>query len=283
MKFLFLLLLPVFTIPAFADFQQLPTDGGTLLVNVSTDPEKPTTDGQTKIKIDFVNPQTNNIQEHIDYKVTAANGETPIFGPIPSTHTSIGSVTIPMELKSGENKISIDVEGILFRPISPETVIFTVMAQEQAPSPEEKSGCLIATAAHGTELAPQVQLLREVRDDVLFSTNSGTTFMAGFNEFYYSFSPVIANLERQSPIFREMVKATITPMLSTLSILQFVDIDSEQQILGYGIGIILLNAGIYFMSPAIVIFKIRKYLQKKTNDYKCLQIIIEWVLCVRTR
>jgi hypothetical protein len=62
-----------------------------------------------------------------------------------------------------------------------------------------------------------------------------------------------------------MVKAIITPMLSTLSILQFVDIDSEQQMLGYGIGIILLNAGIYFMAPAIVIFNIRKYLQKNNK------------------
>ena len=121
--------------------------------------------------------------------------------------------------------------------------------------------CAIATAAYGTELAPQVQLLREIRDGALLGTDSGTTFMAGFNEFYYSFSPGIADLERQSPIFREMIKATITPMLSTLSILQFVDIDSEQEMLGYGIGIILLNAGIYFVAPAIMILKVRKYLK----------------------
>ena len=121
--------------------------------------------------------------------------------------------------------------------------------------------CAIATAAYGTELAPQVQLLREIRDGALLGTDSGATFMAGFNEFYYSFSPGIADLERQSPIFREMVKATITPMLSTLSILQFVDIDSEQEMLGYGIGIILLNAGIYFVAPTIIILKIRSKLR----------------------
>jgi hypothetical protein len=81
--------------------------------------------------------------------------------------------------------------------------------------------------------------------------------MAGFNEFYYSFSPGVADLERQNPIFREMVKATITPMLSTLSILQFVEIDSEQEMLGYGIGIILLNVAMYFAVPAIIIIKIK--------------------------
>ena len=256
MKFLLLLLLPVFTIPAFAEFQQLPTDRGTLLVNISTEPQTPQVGEQAKLKIDFVNPQTNAIQEHIDYKVTVTNGDTPIFGPIPITHTSLGSVTIPVEFATGENKVSIDVEGILFKPIPTEIVTFAVMAQGPSPSPpDQKSGCLIATAAFGTEMAPQVQLLREVRDNVLL-TYSGTAFMTGFNEFYYTFSPTIADWERNNPAFKEMIKATITPMLSTLSILQFVDIGSEQQILGYGIGIILLNAGIYFVVPAIVIAKL---------------------------
>ena len=118
--------------------------------------------------------------------------------------------------------------------------------------------CAIATAAYGTELAPQVQLLREVRDNVLFGTNSGTTFMGGFNEFYYSFSPTIADWERQSPIFKETVKLTIIPMLSSMSILNYANIHSEQQMLGYGIGVILLNIGMYFVAPALVIAKLRK-------------------------
>ncbi|MFM7862235.1 MAG: CFI-box-CTERM domain-containing protein [Candidatus Nitrosotenuis sp.] len=262
-----LLLNPVVAIPIFADFQQLPTDQGTLLVNISTDPEKPSVTEQTKLKIDFINPQTNVIQEHIDYKVTVTNDGMPIFGPIPSTHTSLGSVTIPIEFKGGENKISIHVEGILFQPIPLETVYFNVIAQEATPPPPDvpESGCLIATAAHGTELAPQVQMLREIRDNILFGTGSGKTFMSGFNEFYYSFSPNIADLERQSPVFREMVKATMTPMLVTLSILSYSDIDSESEMLGYGIGVILLNAGIYFVIPAIAIIKTRKFIKKFTK------------------
>ena len=123
------------------------------------------------------------------------------------------------------------------------------------------SGCLIATATYGTELAPQVQMLREIRDDVLFDTNSGTAFMMGFNEFYYTFSPTVADWERQSPLFKEVVKATITPMLSTLSILNYANIHSEQQILGYGIGVILLNVGIYFVIPAVVVMKLKQKIQ----------------------
>lgn len=124
-------------------------------------------------------------------------------------------------------------------------------------------GCLIATAAFGTELAPQVQMLREVRDNVLFSTGAGTTFLAGFNNVYYAFSPAVADLERQSPLFKEVVKTAITPMLSTLSILNYVDINSEQEMLGYGVGVILLNIGMYFVVPAIVIVKIKGLIQKR--------------------
>lgn len=122
-------------------------------------------------------------------------------------------------------------------------------------------GCLIATATYGTELSPHVQSLRELRDNVVSDTDSGKSFMTGFNQFYYLFSPTIADWERQSPIFRELVKTIITPMLSTLSILDYVDMDSEQEVLGYGIGIILLNAGIYFVAPVIVIITLKQKLR----------------------
>jgi len=118
-------------------------------------------------------------------------------------------------------------------------------------------GCLIATAAFGSEMAPQVQFLREIRDGTVLQTQSGSTFMTGFNQFYYSFSPAVADYERENPAFKEAVKIAITPMLTSLAILNYVDIDSEEEMLGYGIGIILLNIGMYFIAPAAIIFKIR--------------------------
>ena len=122
----------------------------------------------------------------------------------------------------------------------------------------EKGGCLIATATFGTEMAPQVQFLREIRDNIVLQTESGTSFMTTFNQFYYSFSPTIADYERENPIFKEVVKLALTPLLASLTLLQFADIDSESEMLGYGIGVILLNVGIYFAIPAAFIMKIRK-------------------------
>ena len=125
-------------------------------------------------------------------------------------------------------------------------------------STEEGGGCLIATATFGSELAPQVQQLRELRDNSILSTASGTAFMTGFNQFYYSFSPTIADLERENPVFKEAVKITLTPLLTSLSILNHVDMDSEESVLGYGISLIILNIGMYFAAPAIIIYKIKK-------------------------
>jgi hypothetical protein len=92
---------------------------------------------------------------------------------------------------------------------------------------------------------------------MVMQTESGSVFMSGFNQVYYLFSPTIADLERENPIFKELVKGAITPLLATLSLLNYVDVDSEAEMLGYGLGIISLNIGLYFAMPAMIIHKLR--------------------------
>jgi hypothetical protein len=87
--------------------------------------------------------------------------------------------------------------------------------------------------------------------------------MTGFNQFYYSFSPVIADYERENPAFKETVKLALTPLLSSLTLLQYADINSESEMLGYGIGVILLNIGMYFVAPAALIMTVGKRIIKK--------------------
>ena len=82
--------------------------------------------------------------------------------------------------------------------------------------------------------------------------------MNSFNGMYYSFSPVIADLERENPLFKEAVKLFITPMISSLSILNYVEMDSEESVLGYGISLIILNLAMYVGIPASVIIGIKK-------------------------
>jgi len=129
--------------------------------------------------------------------------------------------------------------------------------------PPEGGGCLIATATYGSELAPQVQLLREIRDNMVLQTQSGDAFMTGFNQIYYSFSPTIADWERQNPAFKELVKLTITPMMTSLSILDYVDIETEAQMLGWGLSIIALNLTMYVAVPTLGSYKFSKYLRNR--------------------
>lgn len=137
--------------------------------------------------------------------------------------------------------------------------------EKQTSETKEGGGCLIATATFGSELAPQVQQLRELRDNTILSTKSGVAFMTGFNQLYYSFSPTLADLERENPTFKEAVKITITPMLTSLSLLDHVNVNSDQEMLGYGISIIALNIGMYFAAPVILVQRIWKKKQLKRS------------------
>ena len=132
-----------------------------------------------------------------------------------------------------------------------EAVVEVVATQE---SEEKGGGCLIATATYGSEFAPQVQQLREIRDNQLMNTESGSAFMTSFNELYYTFSPYIADMERESPVFKEIVKAGLTPMLSTLAIMD--NAESESEVLGLGLSVIALNLGMYIGLPAFGIIKV---------------------------
>jgi len=161
------------------------------------------------------------------------------------------------------------VEEVIEEPVKVEEVMKNVAVIEQvveepvaAPqeSSEEGGGCLIATATYGSELAPQVQMLREIRDNQLMNTESGSAFMTTFNEAYYSFSPTIADMERENPMFKEIVKAGLTPMLSTLTIMESAETESE--VLGLGLSVIALNLGMYVGLPA---FGIVKAIQLRKN------------------
>jgi len=137
---------------------------------------------------------------------------------------------------------------------------FKILSQESSimaeGDPDEGGGCLIATATYGSEMSTEVQQLRELRDSQLLNTESGTAFMGAFNDIYYSFSPVIADYERENPYFKEAIKIAITPMISSLSLME--NANSESEVLGLGLSVIALNLGMYIALPAIVVIGIKK-------------------------
>jgi len=260
MKFLLvLLLIPLFTIPAFAESQTLSTDKGTLDVKLSYEDIKP---GElTRLPIEFINPMLQKTQVHVDYRIMITESGETIFQTPSLIHTSEGIINgFKFEFpQDGTYNMKIGIEGILFTPIAEEIVSFDIVVGETSAQPinpyeEEGGGCLIATAAYGSEMSPQVQLLREIRDSQLMNTESGKSFMSGFNDLYYTFSPTIADMQRESPMFKEAVKLGLTPMLSSLAIME--NAETESEVLSLGLSVIALNLGMYIGLPAFGILKL---------------------------
>ena len=145
-------------------------------------------------------------------------------------------------------------ECVPVRPPPPPREVAQTGSSGSAPAPAPApapsgGGCLVATAAHGTELAPQVQMLREVRDGMLLETAHGASFMSAFNAAYYSFSPAVADMEREAPVLRAAVAALLAPMLASLSIMSAADPGSPGSVLAAGILVIALNAAAYVGAP----------------------------------
>jgi len=158
LKFVYILLLIPFVVyPAFAvEYDQIvSTSDGTLDIGIYTIPEVPNTTEPTKLKISFLKPGTERIQEHIDYRINVVidgcvddkgnlldyeeHEFCYVFAHNRLTHTSPGHVTIPVQFSSKTTPIHIvhiEVEGILFSPIPLETASLTMnIGQEETSIP----------------------------------------------------------------------------------------------------------------------------------------------------
>ena len=73
----------------------------------------------------------------------------------------------------------------------------------------DKTNCFIATAAYGTQFAPQLDILRDFRDQILMNSEAGRDFI----HFYYAKSPYYAKLILQSAAARATVRAALIPVV----------------------------------------------------------------------
>ena len=179
------------------------------------------------------------------------------YHPKLNTNDRIAFITLNFT-GTGENKVEIFATNYL-EGVDEIKQTNSNQTSDELSSQVGGGGCLIATATFDSELAPQVQQLREIRDTKLLKTEFGSQFMIYFNEFYYSFSPTIADLQREEPVFKEFVKLIITPMLVSLSLLDLVEINSDYDVIGYGLGIISLNFGLMPKHMALVLPQRNQY------------------------
>jgi len=132
------------------------------------------------------------------------------FSPNPVTPSAGGitmstvSITVTRSVGQGTYTFTISgTSGSLVRQVS---VTLTV------------SGCLIATATYGSELAPEVQFLRDFRDNQVLNTFAGSHFMSVFNMWYYSYSPAAASYISGNQPVRTVMKGVLYPFIGILHV-----------------------------------------------------------------
>jgi hypothetical protein len=142
----------------------------------------------------------------------------PITPPSGSTATSTLTVTASSSASTGSFTLSIDgTSGSLTHSVSVGITITTGAVTTTTTTPAGQA-CIIATATYGSELAPEVQLLRGFRDNSILRTVAGSSFMTVFNAWYYSFSPTVADYLTQHPAERAIMKIALYPLIGILAV-----------------------------------------------------------------
>jgi len=72
------------------------------------------------------------------------------------------------------------------------------------------TGCFIATAAYGTPMADEIQILREFRDEYMLTNPVGSTLV----DIYYRVSPPIAEFITEHPSLKPIVRAGLVPAVA---------------------------------------------------------------------
>jgi hypothetical protein len=148
--------------------------------------------------------------------VGAPTGVSVSFSPNPITVTPSGPATSTVTISVNQNapvgNYTITISALWSTATGP--IVHTADVTLRVSLPR----CLIATATYGSELSPEVQVLRNFRDHQILSTSSGAAFMFAFNAWYYSFSPYVAGYLSTHSVERTVMKGVLFPLMGILEL-----------------------------------------------------------------
>ena len=194
-----------------------------------------TTATQTMITVSTLSASTTTTATSVSIIAQTSTLQTSITVPSVGTSTSLTSTTVTATSTSMYPTLTVTVANTSYLPTTTYSPTVTVTSLQTSLIPTTTivtstltssttttttvavtRPCIIASAAYGSELAPQVQFLREFRDRSVISTFAGGQFMRAFNGFYYSFSPSIAGAVAPNPVLSATVRLTMYPLLVAL-------------------------------------------------------------------
>jgi len=97
----------------------------------------------------------------------------------------------------------------------PTTTTTSVTTEETAVGSRR---CMIATAAYGSEVAYEVKYMRYVRDELVGSSRTGRLLVAGWNAFYYAWSPAVAQAVSGSQVIRAIFRILLLPLVGIVHV-----------------------------------------------------------------
>jgi subtilisin family serine protease len=133
-------------------------------------------------------------------------GEFPVF-----TGTDYFWFAIPLDVLEDDGIMDVvDVIGSFSEPTD------VAPNEGHGRTGTQRMGCFIATAAYGTPMAEEIQILREFRDEYLLTNPLGRALV----NFYYEVSPPIAEFITEHPSLKPIVRAVLLPTVavSTLAV-----------------------------------------------------------------
>jgi streptogramin lyase len=131
---------------------------------------------------------------------------------VPSGGTASSKITIDVATNAQVGNSSIILQGD--GTIAHSTSLLLIVTNSTALG-TQKPQCLIATATYGSQLSPEVELLRSFRDGAVKS-RIGWSFLIMFNTWYYSFSPMVANYINEHSTARPAMQVILYPLIGFL-------------------------------------------------------------------
>lgn len=190
---------------------------GTISVTVSTDKTQYVQGENVTISGKVLDSQNNPVA---DASVSIQVGDPPAYSTLvfsDSSGTYVDSFTIPPTVSPGQLTVYATASKGA-STASPAQTQFTVLPQagSTTSTSQPNSQCFIATATYGSEISPEVALLRHFRDAEVLQTSAGRAFMLSFNAFYYGFSPQVALYISSHEALRASMKVILYPLIGTL-------------------------------------------------------------------
>ena len=207
------------------------------------------------------------------------------FSPaVPGLTVTFSPSTVATVANGGVSQATMEI--IATKSVPGQTYQLTVTGTSTSPSRSHQitlsihvSPCLIATATFGSELAPQVQILRDFRDQQVLQTFAGSNFMFMFNSWYYSFSPAVARYEISNPAVRYTARILLYPLVEILQLssLTYSGLASQPEvaILASGILASSLIGLVYLALPVTGLFLLsRKTLNSRRRSRIAKSILL---------